>query len=264
MPEFITSDRVTIHYHDYGGQLKPAVILLTGYSSSEVTWYYQIEPLLAADYRVITYDHRSHGHSSQVTYGLTAARLAVDLHELMNVLDLEAVTLVGHSMGAVIAMTYETLFTDQRLRAVITEDQTPTILRKANWLDGQTGLAFAEIPHFMQRLPQLHLMAHPLSQTMKLAMQPYNMPFNFQLGQTLLLDTIAVDWRTTLSQEHVPHLFIAGAKSPLYPAEHASAARQLQKNGLSAVKIIQDVGHIPHLENVDLFNTTLLNFLAKL
>ncbi len=264
MAKFITSDHVAINYHDVGGKLNPPIVLAGGYSSSEVTWLYQVEPLLAAGFRVITYDHRAHGASSQVEYGLTAARLAMDLHELLDYLELEYVILIGHSMGAVVVMTYETLFTDQRLRAIITEDQNPTIMQHDDWLGGKSGLSYTDIPVFMGRLPQLRLMVQPLSETMKRAMQPTSFPFNFKVGRTLLLDTIVQDWRATLKQEQIPHLFIAGERSPLYPAEHAQAARMLQNNANSRAYVIPNVGHIPHLENVDEFNRLLLEFLTNL
>ena len=82
MSFFTTNDLVNINFHDYGSSMNPPIILIGGYSSSEVTWFAQIEAFVNAGYRVITYDHRSHGDSQKVDYGLTLHRLAMDLKEL--------------------------------------------------------------------------------------------------------------------------------------------------------------------------------------
>lgn len=261
MATFKTSDGVNLNYHDQGGALKPAIILLTGYSSSEMTWHYQVEPLLAAGWRVITYDHRNHGASDQVTYGLTAARLATDLAELMAYLDVENAVLMGHSMGAMVAMTYETLYTDANLRAVVTVDQAPTILRKADWLAGEVGLNWDEVPTFMDRLPSMHLMAQPLPADMKAELGRLTLPFDFKANRGMLLDTVMQDWRATLQRERVPHFFAVGGRSPLYPAVVGDASYELQQNELSKKVLFPAAGHIPHLEAVDEFNQELLSFL---
>ena len=61
-----------------------------------------------------------------------------------------------------------------------------------------------------------------------------------------------------------PHLFFAGEKSPIFPAIHAQAARELQNNPNSEVQIFEGCGHILHLEEIEKFNETVIDFLNKI
>src|SRR5258708_4607432 len=94
---FVTSDGVQLSYIRHG-RGRP-IVLLHGWSQCAEEFKYQIEPL-SAQYEVIAVDQRSHGESQKVSYGLKISRLARDLYELLNELDLNDVALLGHSMGS--------------------------------------------------------------------------------------------------------------------------------------------------------------------
>src|SRR6516165_6763265 len=88
---------IEIHYEDHGaGQ---PVVLIHGYPLSGRAWDKQVPALLQAGYRVITYDRRGFGASSQPAAGYDYDAFAADLHTLMEQLDLRDATLVGFSMG---------------------------------------------------------------------------------------------------------------------------------------------------------------------
>ena len=91
------STDIDIYFEDHGsGQ---PVVLIHGFPLSGHSWERQIPPLLEAGYRVITYDRRGFGESSQPTVGYDYDTFAADLHHLLEVLDLREVVLVGFSMG---------------------------------------------------------------------------------------------------------------------------------------------------------------------
>src|SRR5215510_3243102 len=88
---------IEIHYEDHGaGQ---PVVLIHGYPLSGRAWDKQVPALLEQGRRVITYDRRGFGQSSQPTAGYDYDTFATDLQTLLDTLDLRDVTLVGHSMG---------------------------------------------------------------------------------------------------------------------------------------------------------------------
>ena len=88
---------IEIHYEDHGdGQ---PVVLIHGYPLSGRGWDKQVPALLAAGHRVITYDRRGFGQSSQPTTGYDYETFAADLAALVEHLDLREAVLVGHSMG---------------------------------------------------------------------------------------------------------------------------------------------------------------------
>ncbi len=88
---------IEIYYEDHGdGQ---PVVLIHGYPASGRAWDKQVPALLEAGYRVITYDRRGFGRSSQPVVGYDYDTFAADLHALLEHLDLRDAVLVGHSMG---------------------------------------------------------------------------------------------------------------------------------------------------------------------
>src|SRR5215471_3179522 len=88
---------IEIYYTDQGaGQ---PVVLIHGYPLSGRAWDKQVPALLEAGYRVITYDRRGFGQSSQPATGYDYDTFAADLHALLEHLDLRDAVLVGHSMG---------------------------------------------------------------------------------------------------------------------------------------------------------------------
>jgi non-heme chloroperoxidase len=88
---------IDIYYEDHGSG-KP-VILIHGYPLSGASWEKQVPVLLNAGFRVVTYDRRGFGKSSQPTTGYNYDTFAADLRELITQLKLQDVTLMGFSMG---------------------------------------------------------------------------------------------------------------------------------------------------------------------
>jgi non-heme chloroperoxidase len=88
---------VELYYEDHGeGQ---PVVLIHGYPLDGHSWEKQSAALLADGYRVITYDRRGFGQSSQPTTGYDYDTFAHDLKVVLDTLDLSDVVLVGFSMG---------------------------------------------------------------------------------------------------------------------------------------------------------------------
>src|SRR5580692_5988079 len=88
---------IEIYYEDHGaGQ---PVVLIHGYPLSGRAWDKQALALLDAGYRVITYDRRGFGKSSQPVTGYDYDTFGADLNALLEHLDLVDAVLAGHSMG---------------------------------------------------------------------------------------------------------------------------------------------------------------------
>lgn len=89
---------IDLYYEDHGnGQ---PIVLIDGFPSDGHAWEKQVPALLAAGYRVITYDRRGFGRSGLATVGFDYDTFAADLNTLLEVLDVNDVVLVGFSMGA--------------------------------------------------------------------------------------------------------------------------------------------------------------------
>src|SRR5690349_1442790 len=97
MPFIQTRDHTNLFYKDWGTG-KP-VIFVSSWALSSAMWEYQMLPLSEQGLRCIAYDRRGHGRSDEPGRGYDFDTLADDLAEVINQLDLNEVTLVGHSMG---------------------------------------------------------------------------------------------------------------------------------------------------------------------
>src|SRR4030088_1947679 len=91
------STPIDLYYEDHGSG-RP-VVLIHGWPLSGRSWESQVPALINAGHRVITYDRRGFGQSSQPWTGYDYDTFAADLKALVEHLDLHEVTLVGFSMG---------------------------------------------------------------------------------------------------------------------------------------------------------------------
>ena len=107
------STPIELYYEDKGsGQ---PVVLIHGYPLDGSSWERQSRELLAAGYRVITYDRRGFGKSSKVETGYDYDTFAADLDVVLTTLDLRDVVLVGFSMGTGELARYTKLFGKDRI-----------------------------------------------------------------------------------------------------------------------------------------------------
>ncbi|TCN36840.1 pimeloyl-ACP methyl ester carboxylesterase [Kribbella orskensis] len=88
---------IEVYYEDHGSG-RP-VVLIHGYPLDGNSWELQARELIAAGFRVITYDRRGFGRSTKVGAGYDYDTFAADLNTLLETLDLREVILVGFSMG---------------------------------------------------------------------------------------------------------------------------------------------------------------------
>ncbi len=130
------SSTIDLHYEDYGSG-KP-VVLIHGYPLSGRSWEKQITALLQAGFRVITYDRRGFGQSSQPVTGYDYDTFAADLHQVMTQLDLRDVALVGFSMGGGEVARYLGTYGSERVSKAVFISSIPPFLLKT--LDNPAGV----------------------------------------------------------------------------------------------------------------------------
>jgi len=108
------STPIELYYEDQGsGQ---PVLLIHGYPLDGSSWERQTRELLAAGYRVLTYDRRGFGKSSKVGTGYDYDTFAADLNTVLETLDLRDVVLVGFSMGTGELARYVATYGHERVK----------------------------------------------------------------------------------------------------------------------------------------------------
>jgi pimeloyl-ACP methyl ester carboxylesterase len=122
------SSSIDLHYEDHGSG--KTVVLIHGYPLSGASWERQVPPLLAAGYRVITYDRRGFGKSSQPTTGYDYDTFAEDLRKVVTKLELRDFALVGFSMGGGEVARYIGKYGSQNVSKAVFISSVPPFLRK--------------------------------------------------------------------------------------------------------------------------------------
>jgi len=119
---------IDLYYEDHGsGQ---PVVLIHGYPLSGASWEKQLPVLLDAGYRVITYDRRGFGKSSQPTIGYDYDTFAEDLRTLVTKLELRDFVLGGFSMGGGEVARYLGKYGSENVsKAVILSGVPPYLLK---------------------------------------------------------------------------------------------------------------------------------------
>jgi non-heme chloroperoxidase len=135
------STEIELYYEDHGSG-KP-VVLIHGWPLSGASWEKQVAALLAAGHRVITYDRRGFGKSSQPATGYDYDTFAEDLHKLVTALDLHDFALVGFSMGGGEVARYIGRYGSDRLsKAVFMAAVPPFLLKTADNPNAVDGSVF--------------------------------------------------------------------------------------------------------------------------
>jgi non-heme chloroperoxidase len=144
-----TSD-ITIYYEDLG-EGRP-VVLIHGWPLSSASWERQTAVLLAAGYRVITYDRRGFGRSSAPATGYNYDTLAGDLSKLIEHLDLQDAAIVGFSMGGGEVARYLGKYNQGRVtRACLMAAITPALRKDGQNPEGVDPSIFEDIKQHIEK-----------------------------------------------------------------------------------------------------------------
>jgi pimeloyl-ACP methyl ester carboxylesterase len=120
------SQRLRLHYLDWGNPEKPPLLLVHGGRDHAHNWDWTARAL-RDEWHVIALDHRGHGDSEWVSDGnYSAADMVYDVAQLVHQLDLAPVTIVAHSMGGNVCLRYAGIFPEMVRKLVAIEGLGPS------------------------------------------------------------------------------------------------------------------------------------------
>src|SRR5256885_2790664 len=138
------STPIILYYEDHGSGAP--VVLIHGWPLSGASWEKQTAALLAAGYRVITYDRRGFGRSSKTATGYNYDTFAADLDKVLKKLNLKKVVLVGFSMGSGEVTRYIAKYGTKRVRkAVLIGTLGPYLVKAPDNPEGVDAKVFQDI-----------------------------------------------------------------------------------------------------------------------
>ncbi len=266
------SSPIDLYYEDHGSG-KP-VVLIHGWPLSGASWEKQVAALLTAGHRVITYDRRGFGRSSQPTTGYDYDTFAADLHKLVTKLDLHACALVGFSMGGGEVARYLGTYGSQRVsKAVFLAAVPPFLLKTPDNPEGVDGSVFEGIkkalaedrPAFLSAFLKNFYNVDVLGG--KRVSDPFvQSSWNIAVGASPTgtrdcVSTWGTDFRQDLSRIDVPTLVLHGDADRSVPLA-VSASRMPQAVKGSKLVVVEGGPHGLIWTHADKVNPELVAFLA--
>ena len=266
-----TATNVKLYVKDYGSG--DPVILIHGWPLSNEMWEYQIENLVSNNYRVIAYDRRGFGKSSQPWNGYDYDTLTDDLKAIIDQLELENITLVGFSMGGGEVVRYLSRYAGKNVsKIVLISSVTPFLAQSTENPEGRSEeknedtqhaisedrLAFLE--DFGKNFFGVNFITSVISTPL---LEYYRMLASFASPHATLecaKSFASADFRQELSSINVPVLIIHGNSDKIVPIEISSekTAKLIANNKF----IIYDgAPHGLFYTEKDKLNTDLLEFL---
>lgn len=148
---YFYSQRLKLHYVDWGNPAKPPLLLIHGGRDHARNWDW-VAQALRDDYHVIAPDLRGHGDSQWAIGGSYAmVDYTLDVAQLLRALDIERITIIGHSLGGSIALQYTGTYPDRVDKVVAIEglgpppellrEQPPAHQRMRVWISEMRSLA---------------------------------------------------------------------------------------------------------------------------
>jgi non-heme chloroperoxidase len=266
------SGDIELYYEDHGsGQ---AVVLIHGYPLSGASREKQVPVLLDAGYRVITYDRRGFGKSSQPTTGYNYDTFAEDLHNLLAKLKLRDFTLVGFSMGGGEVARYIGKYGSKGVsKAVIISGVPPYLLKAADNPEGVDASVFAGIEKavvadryafftgFFQNFYNTDLLLGK-----RVSEQAVQASWNVAATASATASLACVptwheDFRGDLSRIDVPTLVIHGDADRILPIA-ASGLRTAKLIKGARLLVVKDGPHCLTWTHAEEVNAELLSFLG--
>lgn len=251
-----TSDGVRIVYDDEGAG--STFLLVHGYDGHRGHWEFQRDVLLDAGHRVVAMDQRGHWASETPSHGLRMARLGQDLRELVDLLDLEDITLVGHSMGVSVSLAMFSLSGVAPVTRFVAIEQSPKLTNDEHWSCGARGLDWHNVYEIAYRRAVLGQPELEPPMPEGAAMAVTEETFDHASVSPLLLDHLVADWRDVLPQVAVPTWVVVGRLSPFYDVAGMEWFAANVPDG--RLTVFERSGHSPHVTEANEFNRQLFDF----
>jgi pimeloyl-ACP methyl ester carboxylesterase len=266
------STPIELYYEDHGSG--SPVVLIHGWPLNGASWEKQVDALLGAGHRVITYDRRGFGRSSKPGIGYNYDTFASDLDKLLKKLNLKKAALVGFSMGSGEVTRYIAKYGTGRVRkAVLIGTLGPYLVKAADNPEGVDAKVFEDIKAAIHKDRPAFLMEflknfynYDVTGGELVSERVLEDNWNVAVGASSIATVACVDcwiedFRKNLPKNTVPTLILHGDADRILPPD-ATSRRQTKM--IKNVKLVELPGG-PHgvlWTHADRINSELVKFLA--
>jgi pimeloyl-ACP methyl ester carboxylesterase len=256
-----------VSYEDAGRPDAPVVVLLHGSAGSSHTWD-PVVPLLASDVRVIAPDMLGHGASAKPRGDYSLGAFASGVRDLLDLLDVEQVTVVGHSLGGGVAMQFAYQFPERCQRLVLVSSgglgREVTPLLRAATLPGAEWVV-PLLGRLVRRLPIAPILPPGAAEVARgfasLAETEAGRAFVHTARSVIDITGQRVDASDRLYlAATMPTLLVWGDRDHFIPVAHGQHAAALMPG--SRLEVFRGAGHFPMHDNSLRFARLLQDFVA--
>ena len=256
----------------------PAVLFIHGLLGSNQNWAHLVHGL-EGSHRVVIPDLFGHGASEKPMGDYSLGAHAATLRDLLDLLGIDRVTLVGHSLGGGIALQFCYLFPHRVERLVLVASgglgRSVSPLLRAATLPGAEWV----LPVIASTRVRSHLEAvgravagwgWPGSPDVREAWRGFTSLSDADSRRAFLATTRAVvdpGGQTVSAHDRlpaaagIPTLIVWGTKDRMIPSWHAIRGHQALPG--SRVELFEGAGHFPHLEEPERFARVLAEFIGS-
>src|ERR1700731_3667270 len=267
------SGDIQLYYEDHGSG--DPVVLIHRYPLSGASWEKQVSALLSAGRRVITYDRRGFGNSSQPTTGYNYDTFAEDLQKVVTHLNLQNFALVGFSMGGGEVARYIGKYGSKGVsHAVFISSVPPFLLKAPDNPEGVDGSVFEGIKKavaadryafftdFFKNFYNTDLLLGK-----RVSEEAVRASWNVAAGASATASLACVptwheDFRKDLARIEVPTLVIHGDADRIVPIAAAGERTAKLIKG-ARLSVVRDGPHCITWTHAEEVNSELVNFLGK-
>jgi non-heme chloroperoxidase len=230
MPHITTPDGTEIFYKDWG--TGSPVVLSHGWPLNSDAWDATARFLAEHGHRVITHDRRGHGRSSETWQGNDLDTYADDLAHLIDTLDLQDLTMAGHSTGGGEIVRYVGRHGSARVSKLVLVSAVPPMMLRTDDNPGGLpievfdGIRAGEARDRAQLYRDLadgpffgHNRRHDVDQGFRDAFWLMSMACGHRAAYECIAAWSATDFRPDLEKIDVPTLVIHGDDDQVVPIE---------------------------------------------
>ena len=256
----------------------PALLFIHGIGDDSSTWL-DVLASLTRDYTVIAPDLLGHGGSDRPRADYSVAAYACGMRDLLATLDIDRVTVVGHSLGGGVAMQFAYQFPERCERLVLVSSGgigvgVHPLLRLAAAPGADLMLPLLGTPPVREGLRRFRSLLEAtggfgLGEDLDYVISKYVRLAEPTSRQAFLRTLRAVvDWRGQVVNmldrsyltEGIPTMLVWGTRDHVVPSEHALVAHASMPG--SRLEIFEGAGHFPHHTSPQRFLSILRDFLT--
>jgi non-heme chloroperoxidase len=250
---------VRLHYAATGEPGRPALVLLHGYSDSWFS-YSQSLPALAESFHCFAPSQRGHGDSDRPADGYTMQDLAADVVAFMDALGIARATLVGHSMGSLVAQQVALDAPERVERLVLAGAIATGDIELVHELKQAIDVLSEPVPEAFVREFQLSTIYGSLPDGFLERAIAESLKLSAYVWRGLAAAMATCDYTARLGEIGAPTLILWGDRDTTFDRSHSEALRSGIHGAI--MKVYPETGHALHWERPAQFARDLAAFLG--